>query len=1823
MGVPKVPIFSAPLHGRKLTPTAWRKIETLLDTWKGEVLQAAKRHPAKSYKLGVAQIEAYSDLLTGMRSATAETAFGGIGPTMRHAEQWMRTYTLRELDDCLNVYVGRIKDALLYGLRHGLNPVEVASMMFDATQDAQVNWRLIARTEMVRANAMGRLHAIGEMGYDQVWAPPHVGACNACKRLLENRVFALADVINASNFGKPPAEWVPCIPLHPQCRHAWLPYDPEVHGLAMEHYGRLEAAGLTDESRLAEMFDESGQLADGYTVADVDPDQILGKTMEPFAEVLAYAIETVRKTRRGHTPAPARKMVVPIDQLRVDLYQREEDPAKTLSMLTALRRGEQLPPPKVSLRDDGTFWVMDGQHRVAARRLHGERQVVCWVEEGLGWDEESRLCRDAIAKTWNAWSAPLPEFEVPDITKVATLAAAVDAGNTAEEYSEEYSSPARVLDPLVWDGARLRDEVALAVDTWWSTVAGPDWRAWSHVYVPAHVHVEPIRVVVDYPALRAARREYSKLADEDLHFALVAAVRNAGRAVRELAPGIPMDVRIEPDQLIHDRPAWEWHLGGQRWRDLAPEHLEKTADTRMPDYRWSATLPARVEARLLGSDEYEGWVAKADVGAFRDELRARLGTVGYHVAPTAAREAILEHGLIEAQPNERWARYGAAKEPAGVYVWTSRARAMKWAADMARLVGGAALARNDVWQIDLAGLESQTHTDPVLGDQGAVYLTVPSVAPERLTLDATKTEAELLDVVKDAEAAAGAGVEHWITIHPNGDEAKGQPVLVRNNSDGTMSVIGGAGGNLNYLRLDPSRRVDKPKATGDDPRSKDLGSSSMDAPVSEEEAERAAAEREQEVGDARDALATAREHQQAAEQRLHDFAKDELGIDLSEATPKERRKLLAKLRVSAARTLSYGEVTARDRADSPDPDQLGEGAPRPQTDEELAEFEHQVASDASPEAEDGITRPARPSMAMTAEHAAALLDHFGDIRAIQRMASTHRRVIAGEKAPSDANQIDWSLGGQDARDERRAKALEAFARTDLARDLLGRGDAQFKGAKGYDQRYRQSFLQGGYDSIDSFSHSILGHNLLSRAGHDLLGVAGAAQLAAHAIQQEAGRDVKKVTEALKAHTDEQERTVAERGLGRVKRAADLATTARLELAKSERGEGLFTTTMARSMASEKVQEAKRGLGMMIGGLEACSALKSALERPQGAKIKVGGFSSPAQVKEAAARAGVKLTARDIVRGGAGNYSLHIEPDRLMGLVQPDKQADAGLRDRLRSIRTGQGLDTEIEGARRTPGMADTLDANQAKGKLALLAAGSHLLGFDPGVGKTHTAIAAAMEKMAREPGKHRAIIVAPTNMLDSWGDTIKAQGSGHTVDVVDKGSSKNKLATLTGNADFTVVSYETLKGYRKDLQRSAAAGEHVPHSIVITDELQKAKNDDTANYAGVESAIDMAVAHHGPSEPDAKGASFYGLTGTPIEKDVSDLNSMRNLVARARGGKGMDKKTARRQQGKLGQDEHIARGDKVAQFRDGLDADLFRLSASDAGNDLATPKRTDHQAPLTPEHEESFKARVGQINAQISDYHARSEKNGGDGGGTMPAFGGRAALMDELYGREDSNLVKTTADTIAKSSTFDFPGAPADHPEGNYSKGDHAGTYEHKHVVFGSNETSKALFGKGWNKPGATPGGLHKELESRGVKVFVGHGSMSNAQNTANYQAFLAHGGKAVFLTNDKNNAGISLQFGDNRGSFQHGATQMHHFTEPINNATIQQREARILRKGAWATPEYHRYSAGTPLELRMRETLEREARTQDLAANAEQRVAGSDTLRHKLSDAKVKTPAS
>lgn len=237
-----------------LTPRQWERINAAIGAWRDRVLASARHMPHQAYAVGHGQTTRFLRLLG--------TTDPGPGPAPDKATaEWLQWLLEHELTGTLDRYTDEIRSAVLYGMENTENPVAVAAALHKATEAADRDWRLVAQSEMARANAMGRLAGSIDMGYDEVWIPPHTGACQACKDLIENRVFP-AELLQknvTANYGRKAREWVPALPLHPRCRHTALPYVAELYHEAQQEYLRLQEHGLS-EAAIDEMYDSSGQL---------------------------------------------------------------------------------------------------------------------------------------------------------------------------------------------------------------------------------------------------------------------------------------------------------------------------------------------------------------------------------------------------------------------------------------------------------------------------------------------------------------------------------------------------------------------------------------------------------------------------------------------------------------------------------------------------------------------------------------------------------------------------------------------------------------------------------------------------------------------------------------------------------------------------------------------------------------------------------------------------------------------------------------------------------------------------------------------------------------------------------------------------------------------------------------------------------------------------------------------------------------------------------------------------------------------------------------------------------------------------------------------------------------------------------------------------------------------------------------------------------------------------------------------------------------------------------------------------------------------------
>jgi hypothetical protein len=262
-----------------LTPKQWKDIQAAITRWRERVLAGMRHMPAQAYQQGHEQTTRFLRLLGSREPAV-------LAAPDRSTAEWLQWLLEHELTGTLDRYTDEIRSAVLYGMEGETNPINVAQALYKATEAADRDWRLVAQTEMARANSLGRLDGCMAMGHSEVWIPPHTGACDACKRLIENRVFP-AELLKANvsaNYGKKAREWVAALPLHPRCRHAAVPYVAELYHEAQQDYQRMQEVGLTDEA-IGEMFDSSGQLRPQFVN---DPRlQEYGKTIFDLAPVVA------------------------------------------------------------------------------------------------------------------------------------------------------------------------------------------------------------------------------------------------------------------------------------------------------------------------------------------------------------------------------------------------------------------------------------------------------------------------------------------------------------------------------------------------------------------------------------------------------------------------------------------------------------------------------------------------------------------------------------------------------------------------------------------------------------------------------------------------------------------------------------------------------------------------------------------------------------------------------------------------------------------------------------------------------------------------------------------------------------------------------------------------------------------------------------------------------------------------------------------------------------------------------------------------------------------------------------------------------------------------------------------------------------------------------------------------------------------------------------------------------------------------------------------------------------------------------------------------
>ena len=100
--------------------------------------------------------------------------------------------------------------------------------------------------------------------------------------------------------------------------------------------------------------------------------------------------QAVTATEHGHN---YEYKWIPVKQLKVDQYYQRYVVQSRIDKIIANWNYDLVNPPKVSMRDDGSYFIFDGQHTVVAYKEHegDDALIYCKVFRGLTRHEETEL----------------------------------------------------------------------------------------------------------------------------------------------------------------------------------------------------------------------------------------------------------------------------------------------------------------------------------------------------------------------------------------------------------------------------------------------------------------------------------------------------------------------------------------------------------------------------------------------------------------------------------------------------------------------------------------------------------------------------------------------------------------------------------------------------------------------------------------------------------------------------------------------------------------------------------------------------------------------------------------------------------------------------------------------------------------------------------------------------------------------------------------------------------------------------------------------------------------------------------------------------------------------------------------------------------------------------------------------------------------------------------------------------------------------------------------------------------------------------------------
>lgn len=550
----------------------------------------------------------------------------------------------------------------------------------------------------------------------------------------------------------------------------------------------------------------------------------------------------------------------------------------------------------------------------------------------------------------------------------------------------------------------------------------------------------------------------------------------------------------------------------------------------------------------------------------------------------------------------------------------------------------------------------------------------------------------------------------WITIHSGGNkDAKGQPVLIQPNPDGSARVIGGAGGALTYLKLravrseaDYKKEAATKKVAAAEER-KAQRERDKEAGILESKTKARQAVRQQHLEHERKFISTVGQAlgwaPEAVEFRppegVSDTAANKLAAQhhrellkrATEAVDMQRQRLAAD--AEARQEAGIGEVPVT----SADPAALTvqDIAPLPEAEGGLgfstdygkrAAAAGATAADIKAEADSARSEDQRKAAVQRGETAKQVKKELQGLREPIPAGVTKAELVDAKMAvellkaakalkevAKKAREANKKIDASTVAPEPKAFVLEYTADPDADAKVKQELDdelrtarttaflSEFKrlGGEAPEETLGKHIGVGAYNSINSLALAVGGEALVDRSVVDVLGIAGAAQVLARRIHTDMPDEAERVAEGMQDFHLHHYMEASEEALARARELMDAAKE--IELGEAASGADLQTAQELNARRRRAVVDAQKTLGQALGEMEANAALVLALRRGKGGDLQVSmGKLSLENAIERARAIGLQRGDYTVETSG-GNTFLSVNGAGQDRLAKPVSRAD--------------------------------------------------------------------------------------------------------------------------------------------------------------------------------------------------------------------------------------------------------------------------------------------------------------------------------------------------------------------------------------------------------------------------------------------------------------------------------------------------------------------------------------------------------------------------------------